>query len=153
MIKKVFGWLNLKRAQNTAEYAILIGTIVAAAIAMQVYVRRSVQARIKEAVDFPKKYVNENSGDEGASFFENSQYEPYYSRTNIDTTENGRSREEMQQGGGVVRTVEGDAVTRQGNQVYSSYLDNSAWFPGRTGTSGTSGGSTGGGGECPAPCI
>ena len=47
----MFRWLNSRKGQNTAEYAILIGVIVAAAIAMQIYIRRGMQARIKDAVD------------------------------------------------------------------------------------------------------
>ena len=41
--------LKNKKGQNTAEYAILIGLVVAAVIAMQTYVKRGVQGRMHDA--------------------------------------------------------------------------------------------------------
>lgn len=40
-----------KRAQSTAEYAILIGLIVAAAVGMQTYIKRGLQGRARDATD------------------------------------------------------------------------------------------------------
>lgn len=40
--------LRNKKGQSTGEYAILIGVIVAAAIAMQTYVKRGIQARLRD---------------------------------------------------------------------------------------------------------
>jgi len=40
------------RGQSTAEYAIVIGLVIAAAVGMQVYVKRSLQGKIKDAVDY-----------------------------------------------------------------------------------------------------
>ncbi|MFA5357036.1 MAG: hypothetical protein WC301_06540 [Candidatus Omnitrophota bacterium] len=39
------------RAQSTVEYAMLIACIAAALIAMQIYVKRSIQGRAKDAAD------------------------------------------------------------------------------------------------------
>jgi len=41
-----------RRAQTTAEYAILIGVVVAAILAMQAFVRRGIMNKIKEAGTF-----------------------------------------------------------------------------------------------------
>ena len=41
--------IKLKKAQSTAEYAILISVIVGAALAMQVYIKRSLQAKMHDA--------------------------------------------------------------------------------------------------------
>jgi gas vesicle protein len=111
--------LNQKRGQNTAEYAILIGVIVAAAIAMQIYIRRGMQARLKDAVDFTQTADD----DAGNSFFNSAvkQYEPYYLESNFQTTQEGKTTEELQVGGGVVRNSLGDATSRTGNQIYSNY--------------------------------
>ena len=38
-----------KKAQNTAEYAILISLVVAGIIAMQTYAQRALQARVRDA--------------------------------------------------------------------------------------------------------
>jgi len=45
-----------KKGQNTAEYAILIGLVVAVVIAMQTYVKRGVQGRMHDATN---KYYND----------------------------------------------------------------------------------------------
>ena len=116
----MFRRLNAKRGQNTAEYAILIGVIVAAAIAMQVYVRRGMQARIKDAVDFV-----DTADDDVANMqvFQNgvAQYEPYYLASNMTSSQYGTSTEELQIGGGVVRNMQGMTSGRTGNQVYAAY--------------------------------
>ena len=110
-------WLNSKRAQNTAEYAILIGVIVAAAIAMQVYIRRSVQGKIKDAVDY--------TATANTTFFnaDEKQYEPYYLESNFATTQQGNTMEALQEGGGIVRNSISDVTQRVGNQVYTNYAN------------------------------
>lgn len=111
--------LNQKRGQNTAEYAILIGVIVAAAIAMQIYIRRGMQARLKDAVDFTQTADDEFSG----NFFNSTvkQYEPYYLESNYTTSQTGSTTEELQVGGGVVRNSISDSTQRSGNQAYTNY--------------------------------
>jgi len=48
------------RGQSTAEYAILIGLVVAVAIAMQTYVKRGMQGRLHDASD---KFYSDFTGD------------------------------------------------------------------------------------------
>jgi len=40
-----------KKAQSLTEYAILIGIVTAALIAMQIYIKRGIQGRIKDLAD------------------------------------------------------------------------------------------------------
>lgn len=81
-----------KKAQNTAEYAILIALVIGAAIAMQTYVKRSWQGGVKYAVDKIKK-----SGGTG-------QYEPYYLKSEYETKEDAYvDTVETKSGGGVER--------------------------------------------------
>lgn len=47
----MFKRLSQTRAQSTLEYAVLIGTIVAGLIAMQVYLKRGFQGKLKEGAD------------------------------------------------------------------------------------------------------
>src|SRR3989338_7669597 len=47
----MFKRLSTKRAQSTLEYAILIGVIVAGLIAMQVYLKRGFQGKLRESAD------------------------------------------------------------------------------------------------------
>ena len=60
-----------KKAQQTAEYALLIALVVAAVIAMQTYAQRTIQARIRSA----SQHLALSTGDLGDT---NLQYEPYY---------------------------------------------------------------------------
>lgn len=43
-------WLG-KRGQSTLEYAVLIVVIIAALVAMQVYLKRDIQGRMRESSD------------------------------------------------------------------------------------------------------
>lgn len=47
----MFRQLNTKSAQTTLEYAILIGVIVAGLIAMQVYLKRGWQGKLRDSAD------------------------------------------------------------------------------------------------------
>lgn len=40
-----------KRAQSTLEYAVIIAVVVAGLVAMQVYIKRGVQGRLRQASD------------------------------------------------------------------------------------------------------
>ena len=72
-----------KKAQNTAEYAILISLVVAGIIAMQTYAQRALQARVRDASLYMRDVVNQLGN--------SAQYEPYYLDTdytiNRDTSE------------------------------------------------------------------
>lgn len=65
-----------KKAQQTAEYALLISLVVAAVIAMQTYAQRTIQARIRDA----SQYMATQTGSLGST----NQYEPYYLETDYD---------------------------------------------------------------------
>jgi len=70
MFKKL---IKNKKAQQTAEYALLISLVVAAVIAMQTYAQRTIQARIRDA----SQYLTAQTSALGTS----NQYEPYYLTT------------------------------------------------------------------------
>lgn len=100
--------LKNKKAQNTAEYAILIGVVVAVAIAMQVYVKRSLQGGMKYAVD-------------KAGTGTTAQYEPYYLESSYEATVGTyKDTEETEAGGKVTRQLgekdKGKTTTRAGYQ-------------------------------------
>jgi hypothetical protein len=66
--------LKNKKAQNTAEYALLIALVVAGVIAMQTYAQRALQARVRDA----SMYLTTQTSELGKT----NQYEPYYMKTN-----------------------------------------------------------------------
>jgi uncharacterized protein (UPF0333 family) len=77
MFKKL---MKNKKAQNTAEYAILISLVVAGIIAMQTYAQRALQARVRDAGQYLKT--------QSAALGTTVQYEPYYLTTNYTVTRN-----------------------------------------------------------------
>lgn len=72
-----------RRGQNVAEYSILIALVIAAAVAMQTYVKRGLQGRVKDAVD--NRGATADIGGTTLNF-QTAQYEPYYASSNADQT-------------------------------------------------------------------
>lgn len=74
--------LKNKKAQNTAEYALLIALVVAGVIAMQTYAQRALQARVRDA----SLYLTNQTSQLGRT----NQYEPYYLSSNyaVDRSSN-----------------------------------------------------------------
>ena len=88
--------LNKSRAQSTAEYAILFAIVIGAFLAMQIYIKRGLQGRIKDVVD------NKGAGGAvgGTSItFNSNQYEPYYLQSTSNTSQNQTSNEALATGG------------------------------------------------------
>lgn len=79
MFKKL---IKNKKAQNTAEYAILISLVVAGVIAMQTYAQRALQAKVRDAAI----YLKNATTDLGNTI----QYEPYYLESAYDSTSDDR---------------------------------------------------------------
>ena len=69
-----------RKGQSTVEYGVLLGVIVGAIIAMQTYLKRSLQAKQKDASDLLTSVEgniqvgSKNVGTLGTT----AQYEPYY---------------------------------------------------------------------------
>jgi hypothetical protein len=99
-----------KKAQNTAEYALLISLVVAAIIAMQTYAQRALQARIRDA----SNYMATQTCALGTTL----QYEPYYLTTNYEITRN--ATEEQRLGVNVVEVNSTSDRTRAANGFQSS---------------------------------
>lgn len=76
-----------KKAQNTAEYALLISLVVAAIIAMQTYAQRALQARIRDASNYLATQTN--------SLGTTLQYEPYYLTTNYQVTRDATEQQTL----------------------------------------------------------
>lgn len=111
------------KAQSTAEYAILIGVVVGALIAMQVYVRRSLQAKTKWAVDMAGDLTTIPNADTTTL---NKQYEPYYSAPvsgSLTTAQTGAQSEGLTTGGGATRSTTNFQATQTGNQIVGGATD------------------------------
>ena len=110
MFKK---FIKNKKAQNTAEYAILISLVVAGIIAMQTYAQRSLQGRVRDAGQYLKTQTK--------TLGNTVQYEPYYLSTsyNIDTD----TYEKTELGDGLVSKESNNVRTRQSGGVQESSYD------------------------------
>jgi len=106
---------QLRKGQSTAEYAIVIGLVIAAALAMQVYVRRGIQAKMKDASDY-------NDPSATAIGLKTKQYEPdYQTETNMISSRNASEASTLLKGGGVTRTiVGGDTSSRTGTTAIAA---------------------------------
>jgi len=113
-------FLKNRKAQNTAEYALLIALVVAAIIAMQTYAQRSIQARIHDVAN----YMANATSNTTVGISGREQYEPYYLSTNYDT--NDSSTEKKLLGNGVVGQESHDTRNRGGfqNTTYNNAQTN-----------------------------
>ena len=115
--------LKNKKAQNTAEYALLIALVVAGIVAMQQYAQRALQARVRDA----SQYMANQTGSLGTS----KQYEPYYQQSNYQVQKDSVDKKVLDEG--LVASESGNSRQKAGSQT-TTY--NSA--------------ATSGGGEAPA---
>jgi len=108
-------FLKNRKAQNTAEYALLIALVVAGVIAMQTYAQRALQARVHDA----SQYLEQQTSNIGTF----TQYEPYYLQSNYDT--NTQSLENKRLGEGLVAADSVINRTRSGfqNVIVSNNAD------------------------------
>ena len=102
---------RLRKGQSTAEYAIVIGLVIAAAVAMQVYVKRSIQGKMKDAADY-----NDPSST-AIGIGDTGQFEPEYSSTKgMTSTRNATEVATTNTGGNITRAIQDEDVsTRTGN--------------------------------------
>ncbi len=75
--------IKFRKAQSTAEYAILFAIVIAAATAMQTYIRRSLNAKMKDSADV----VTAQPGTVGTYTLDTTltQYEPDYTFRDVTT--------------------------------------------------------------------
>jgi len=104
--------IKLKKAQSTAEYAILISVIVGAALAMQVYIKRSLQAKMHDAGVALTEVSADITGD-GNVLGTTTQYEPYYSvqrTSDMSRSVTGTNTADTLEGGALTRSNAKDVV-------------------------------------------
>ena len=111
-----------KKAQQTAEYALLISLVVAAVIAMQTYAQRALQGRIRDAALFMATNTSSAMGLDMTT----NQYEPYYldsdytvSRTEA-TTERMRVSDDGDGAGPETRMLSNRVRAKDGYQTSSA---------------------------------
>lgn len=103
-----------RKGQNIAEYSILIALVIAAAVAMQTYVKRGIQGRVADAVDHAPT-TGMVAGKEIE--FSTKQYEPYYTESSGDVTSDRAVTENLGARGQTTRTLTQDE-TRRAAEAY-----------------------------------
>jgi hypothetical protein len=112
--------LKSKKAQNTAEYAILISLVVAGIIAMQTYAQRALQGRVRDAT---KIMTEADGGDGSASLDQTKQYEPYYLDTDYNVITNDTTKESYV-GNSLTQGTDSDRTRQQNGRRITSYNAN-----------------------------
>jgi hypothetical protein len=104
-----------RKGQNIAEYSILIALIIAAAVAMQVYVKRGLQGRVADATDYNPSIT------EGTITYSwtTKQYEPYYLDTAMDVS-SGRTYNETLGNRGDTARADMNEETRRATGSYEA---------------------------------
>jgi hypothetical protein len=108
-----------RKGQGTAEYAIVIGLVIAAAVAMQVYVKRGIQGKVRDLSDANVTSNNDDSGSlYGVNTVASHQYEPRDSiATGMVSVRNATEYMKMSAGGDVTRNITGNEISsREGVQ-------------------------------------
>lgn len=99
---------KLRKGQSTAEYVIVLGLMVGVIIAMQTFVKRGLQGRMREVTDTVDNAAFIPGGSEAEAagggravptFTAGNQYEPYYLRSRFETDRDGEDQEQMGAGG------------------------------------------------------
>ena len=111
-----------RRAQSTMEYALLIAVVIGVFSAMQIYMRRSMQSKLKSGADNMASVVlggTDASSQAQILFGNQTQYEPYYIRegqyqANTESSE-GTERGTISSAGGT-KEIANATVTRTGTQ-------------------------------------
>ena len=109
-----------RKAQSTAEYAVVLSLVVAAVIGMQVYVKRGLQARVKAGADslvssgagFSFEAPSGSTGISAVTFSSLRQYEPYYQESSYDSYTENVEQEHMG-GGAIVKEKVSDLNVRK----------------------------------------
>lgn len=85
------------KGQTVAEYAILLSLVVAAAVAMQIYVKRGLQARVKKGTDAFTGITGTIDSGTGVTrpFDAQDQYEPYYQESEYNRYQENVQREKV----------------------------------------------------------
>lgn len=116
--------LKNKKAQQTAEYALLISLVIAAVVAMQTYAQRSLQARIRDAGNYLATQTSTmGSGD--------LQYEPYYLEQEYEVTTEDTKTEIQDGSQNIIRTDQATQTRRAADgyktMSFNRKSDGSEW--------------------------
>ena len=100
-----------RSGQSMAEYAIVLTVVITAIVAMQIYVKRGLQGKVRDVTDAVGFGLTKAQGITKVT----NQYEPYYAQSNYNTSQNQSVNEQYQAGGAVARNSQQEQSNRTGN--------------------------------------
>ena len=120
MLRKI---IKNKKAQNTVEYAILIGIVIASGMAIGMYVQRGLNANAHKAI----QYMDDKTTAADPLFAAQTQYEPYYLTKDYNTQTNSVTTQELVGGANpsVSEIVTSDSAREIGGFTEQSYCETS----------------------------
>ena len=104
-----------KRGQSVTEYAIVFSVVAAAIIGMQIYLRRGLQAKQRDATAYLTNVAGNPGGLGAAVLATTGQYEPYYNASTYSTAQDATHVEKMTAGGQIARTAIDEKAVRTGS--------------------------------------
>ncbi|MFH1655891.1 MAG: hypothetical protein ABH954_04715 [Candidatus Omnitrophota bacterium] len=117
MIIRLIRRRTQKRAQSTGEYAILIGLVIAAVVAMQVYIKRGLQGKVRDGMEAFGACVIIP----GYTGVPSNQYEPYYIDSNYEVNRESTITDQLRQtvgNEGTYSRIYDDNRDRSGEQKF-----------------------------------
>lgn len=118
--------LKNRKAQNTMEYALLIAVVIGVFSAMQLYMRRGMQARLKSGSDNITNAILATSNVGNTLFGNETQYEPYYmvnGSSNFTTTSGEGTDSGTYNETGGTTSLANASMKRVGEQVITGVDD------------------------------
>ncbi|MFH1245416.1 MAG: hypothetical protein V1662_02935, partial [Candidatus Omnitrophota bacterium] len=103
---------RIRKGQVLGEYVLILVLAMGAFTVMQVYVRRELQGRYKDAADKAVSDIRQAKHDASLVL----QYEPYYSTTDVITTTDSRGNSVYSPGGKNVEVTD-ETIERRGLQM------------------------------------
>ncbi|UCB56777.1 MAG: hypothetical protein JSV30_06185 [Candidatus Omnitrophota bacterium] len=144
-IVRIIGRMNIRNkgqvllrtgGQVLLEYGLILVLIATTIIGIQLYVRRGLQARLKDAVDgtIERIYITAKSkpkvelptGEIPPIVIYSPadlQYEPYYEQSDITTTSNSNITNSYSPGGASSKAIESEKTMRTGSRLELPYSD------------------------------
>ena len=105
--------LRSRKAQNTAEYAIMIAIVIGAFSVMQIYLKRGMQAKVRAGMDSIPGIVEVEAGTN--IFGAEQQYEPLTSSDMTTVSSEGKETATVTESGGM-RDLTNATTKRTGEQ-------------------------------------
>ena len=98
-----------RSGQTMAEFALVLAFVIAAVIAMSLYVKRGLEGKIKDVTD--------DLGTGLSTTNHTSQYEPYYASSDYNVGQSQAGQDQYNTGGKVFRDTKKEESTRTGSST------------------------------------